>query len=91
MRIVVCVKQVPEVSELGFDPEQSFQVESAVLEHTRANAAERAAAEEAPAFDVRDQRRARRIGQQHGQHHASQRSEHRQRTAVAHPTVACIR
>jgi transketolase len=29
--------------ELGFDPEQSFQVEPEVLAHTRANAAERAA------------------------------------------------
>ena len=30
--------------ELGFDPEQSFQVDADVLEHTRSNAAERAAA-----------------------------------------------
>ena len=41
--------------ELGFDPEQSFQVEPEVLEHTRANAAERAAAAKAewqPRFEA---------------------------------------
>jgi transketolase len=40
---------------LGFDPEQSFQVEPEVLEHTRGNAAERAAAAKAewqPRFDA---------------------------------------
>ncbi|HEY3408806.1 MAG TPA: transketolase [Propionicimonas sp.] len=40
---------------LGFDPEQSFQVEAEVLEHTRSNAAERAAAARAewePKFDA---------------------------------------
>ncbi|MFZ1410477.1 MAG: transketolase [Micropruina sp.] len=42
-------------SELGFDPEQSFQVEPDVLAHTRAQAAERAAAAKAdwqPKFDA---------------------------------------
>ena len=41
--------------ELGFDPEQSFQVEPAVLEHTRGNAAERAAVARStwePAFEA---------------------------------------
>jgi transketolase len=41
--------------ELGFDPEQSFQVEPEVLEHTRTNAAERAAAARSawqPAFEA---------------------------------------
>ncbi len=41
--------------ELGFDPEQSFAVEPAVLEHTRSNAAERAAAAKAdwqPRYDA---------------------------------------
>ena len=42
-------------TELGFDPDQSFQVEPAVLEHTRSNAAERAAVARAawePAFEA---------------------------------------
>ena len=40
---------------LGFDPEQAFQVEAEVLEHTRSNAAERAATARAawePKFDA---------------------------------------
>jgi transketolase len=41
--------------ELGFDPEQSFQVDADVLEHTRSNASERAAAARAawePGFEA---------------------------------------